>query len=91
MYEVSAAPLAIPGQQAVLRTTEGVQASDFSSDGLGSFYRSAYTYTPMSDRMGIRLEGKPVAFRPGKNGNIISEGMLPGEIEITSAGQPILP
>ena len=40
--------------------------------------------------MGIRLSGAAVGFADGHDGNIISEGMLPGDIQITSAGQPIL-
>ena len=40
--------------------------------------------------MGIRFEGPAVEFGPGRDGNIISEGVLPGDIQITSAGLPIL-
>lgn len=40
--------------------------------------------------MGIRLTGDRVAFAEGCDGNIISEAVLPGDIQITSEGSPIL-
>lgn len=83
-------PLPLLGSEAVLRVAEGVHAGHFSEEGLAAFYRCAYAYDAQSDRMGIRFSGETVAFAPGRDGNIISEGMLPGDIQITSAGQPIL-
>ena len=83
-------PLALPGDEVVLRVLPGVQSDHFSHEGREIFFGSEYTYTANSDRMGIRLSGVPVAFAEGQDGNIISEGMLPGDIQITSSGQPIL-
>ena len=84
------APAPMPEGEAVLRVVEGVHAGQFSAEGLASFYGGRYTYTPQSDRMGIRLAGEAVSFRPGSDGNIISEAMMPGDIQITTAGQPII-
>ncbi len=83
-------PAVFPGNQAVIRVTPGVHAGHFSRAGLDTFCRSLYTYSTRSDRMGIRFEGPTVEFGPGRDGNIISEGVLPGDIQITSAGLPIL-
>jgi biotin-dependent carboxylase-like uncharacterized protein len=83
-------PLELPGNAAGLRVTQGVQWERFSPEGRGNFLSGEYLYTPESSRMGIRLAGPAVSFKEGADGNIISEGMLPGDIQITSAGQPIL-
>lgn len=83
-------PIPMPTRETVLRVIEGVHADCFSQQGQQAFYTTAYTYTPKSDRMGIRLEGEPVTFQTGFDGNIISEGMMPGDIQIVSAAQPIL-
>ena len=83
-------PFVLPGDEAVLRVMEGVQLDHFSEDGLNTFFDTAYTYTPQSDRMGIRFSGQAVSFAPGRDGNILSEGILMGDIQITSSGQPIL-
>ena len=83
-------PLPCPEGKAVLRVIEGVQSEHFSREGIETFYKSEYTYTPQSDRMGIRLSGPAVGFNEGRDGNIISEGMLPGDIQIPPNGQPII-
>ncbi|MBR0135144.1 MAG: biotin-dependent carboxyltransferase family protein [Clostridia bacterium] len=83
-------PIPMPGNEAELRVISGVQQEQFSKEGEAAFYGGEYLYTPDSSRMGIRLSGPAVAFREGFDGNILSEGMLPGDIQITSSGQPIL-
>ena len=83
-------PLSMPGRNAVLRVVEGVHAGQFSPEGLAAFYGGPYAYTPQSDRMGVRFAGEPVGFAPGRDGNIISEGTLPGDIQVPASGQPLL-
>lgn len=84
-------PLPAPGgEAAVLRVTEGVHGARFSREGLAAFYGGPYRCTADSDRMGLRLSGPAVAFRLGSDGNILSEGMMPGDIQVASDGQPIL-
>lgn len=83
-------PFPAPKEKAEIRVIPGVQESAFSREGKETFYASEYSYTPESSRMGIRLKGEAVSFRPGCDGNIISEGMLAGDIQITPSGQPIL-
>ncbi|MBO4562646.1 MAG: biotin-dependent carboxyltransferase family protein [Clostridia bacterium] len=83
-------PLPYPEGRAVLRVIEGVQSDHFSREGVGAFFGGEYAYTPQSDRMGIRLSGPSVGFGEGRDGNIISEGMMPGDIQIPPNGQPII-
>ena len=83
-------PCRIPGEQAVLRVTEGVHAHQFHPDAHALFYHSLYTYLPQSDRMGIRFSGDIITFLEPYDGNILSEGVIPGDIQVTADGQPIL-
>ncbi len=80
----------MPLAAAVLRVTEGVHADQFTATGQSLFYSQTYTYTAQSDRMGIRFSGEKLEFSPLCSGNILSEGVIPGDIQVTSGGQPIL-
>ena len=89
--KLTADPVPLPDDGvSVLRVMEGVHSHQFSPESLSAFYHDIYSYTQQSNRMGIRLSGQPICFADGYDGNIISEGMLPGDIQVTSAGQPIL-
>jgi len=72
-----------------LRVTEGPQ-DDTGIRGreLKHFYSSDYTVTSNFDRMGCRLEGPFVASKKG--GDIISDGIAFGAIQIPSHGKPII-
>jgi len=83
-------PPSLPECPVLLRVTEGVQRGFFGQDAMSAFYGAAFRCTAQCDRMGLRLSGAAVPFAPGRDGNIISEGMMPGDIQITSGGQPIL-
>ena len=73
------------GSQApAIRVVSGPQADWFSSD---RFYQSAWTVSPQSNRMGIRLEGTPL-LRPQRE--LVSEPVAPGAIQITNEGLPII-
>ena len=70
-----------------LRVIESYQVADFSEDAMEHFYGSEYRLTRDSDRMGARLEGEPVIAPPGE---LISEGIALGAIQIPPDGQPII-
>ena len=53
-----------------------------------TFLSSVYTLTPEFDRMGCRLDGEPIEHI--KDGNIISDGIAFGAIQVPSAGKPII-
>ncbi|MBQ7245489.1 MAG: 5-oxoprolinase subunit PxpB [Firmicutes bacterium] len=73
-----------------LYITSGPQYSDISEDGIKSFLNSEYKVSSSSDRMGIRFDGPSLSFTSGKDGNILTDGLAPGAIQITPSGQPIL-
>jgi antagonist of KipI len=72
----------------LLRATPGPQSDCFSEEAQKVFYGSTYRVTEESNRMGLRLEGAalPVDFV----GEMISEGVSLGAIQITAAGFPII-
>lgn len=49
-----------------------------------------FTVTPRFNRVGIRLEGRPVIFKEGMEKSIISEGVLPGTVQVPGDGFPII-
>ena len=72
----------------LLRVTPGPQSDWFSRSSLQAFYAGTYRVTEESNRMGLRLEGKPVAAESG--GEMITEGVSIGAVQITAGGLPII-
>lgn len=71
-----------------LRVVLGPQDDAFTDDGLHTFLSETYTVTPEFDRMGCRLDGPAIAHKDG--GDIISDGIAFGAIQVPSAGTPII-
>lgn len=73
-----------------IRVVLGPQDSAFSHKGIETFLGTEYTVTPESDRMGFRLDADAlIEYAPGRDGNIISDGIAMGAIQIPS-GKPIV-
>ena len=72
----------------VLRVTEGPQSEQFPEEVRESFFRATFRVSEESDRMGLRLEGPRLAIRSA--GEMITEGVCLGAIQVTSSGQPII-
>jgi antagonist of KipI len=66
----------------------GPQVSHFTPAALSTFYSSAYTISPTSDRTGYRLNG--TALERATSGELVSEGMARGCIQIPADGLPII-
>ena len=77
-----------------LRVVEGPEIDYFTDESLeeflGSKARTVFTVSTKSNRTGIRLDGKPLTFRTGAEESIISEGLLPGSIQVPGDGLPII-
>jgi antagonist of KipI len=77
-----------------LRVTEGPEFHCFSEASQKTFVdrdsRTVYDVSATINRTGIRLEGQPLAFREGIDKSIISEGILPGTVQIPGDGRPIV-
>ena len=52
--------------------------------------RTVYDVSANINRTGIRLEGQPLVFRDEVEKSIISEGILPGTVQIPGDGLPII-
>jgi antagonist of KipI len=72
----------------VLRATAGPQVDWFSEASLRSFYASTYRVGEQSNRMGLRLEGAAIAQRGA--GQMITEGVSLGAIQVPAGGAPII-
>ena len=81
-------PEFVPQQVYTLRVIPGPQDSDFLPDGIQTFFTQTYSVTHDFDRMGCRLDGP--AIRHIKDGNIISDGIAFGAVQVPSEGKPII-
>ncbi|HYL64273.1 MAG TPA: biotin-dependent carboxyltransferase family protein [Candidatus Methylomirabilis sp.] len=85
---VSGRALAKLAPSRILRVTPGPQADWFPAAVLKAFYESPYRVTEESNRMGLRLDGPPVP--TDSLGEMISEGVALGAVQIPSGGKPII-
>jgi biotin-dependent carboxylase-like uncharacterized protein len=78
----------------ILRVIEGPEMDYFTRDSIKRFYERQkgppFTVSARINRTGIRLDGRPLIFRGGAEKSIISEGILPGTIQIPGDGVPII-
>jgi len=72
----------------VLRVTPGPQTDWFPKAAQKAFYENAYRVTEEANRMGLRLEGP--AIPGGAHGEMISEGVSLGAVQIAASGLPII-
>jgi antagonist of KipI len=72
----------------VLRATIGAQTDWFSAASVARFYESPYMLTEDSNRMGLRLQGAELD--TPHSGQMTSEGVSLGAIQVPAGGQPII-
>ena len=82
------APEFRPRAEYTVRVVLGPQDDYFTDEGVATFLSSVYTVTPEFDRMGCRLSGEVIAHKDG--GDIISDGISFGAIQVPSSGNPII-
>jgi antagonist of KipI len=81
--------LTLPSKgRALLRVMAGPQADWFDADALKTIAGVSFRISPQSNRMGYRLQGPPLARQ--REGELISEPLGIGAIQVPSAGEPIL-
>lgn len=77
-----------------LRVVAGPEISFFTEASTDRFMgrenHIVYDVSAQTNRTGIRLEGEPLDFRRGVERSIVSEGILPGAIQIPGDGRPII-
>lgn len=75
-------------EKKIIRVVLGPQEDYFTEEGIKTFLCADYTVSTESDRMGIRMEGSKIEGK-GKT-DIVSDGIVFGSIQVTSAGLPII-
>lgn len=84
-----AAGLTLPTKgRALLRVIPGPQDDWFHPEALRTIGGVAFRISPRSNRMGYRLQGPPL--RRVREGELISEPVGSGAIQVPAAGEPIL-
>ena len=78
---------AIYPQSIEVRVWRGPQWGDFSDEARGCFFDTLWNVTSHLDRMGVRLSGAAIAAPPAI---MPSEPVLPGTVQITGSGQPVV-
>jgi antagonist of KipI len=77
-------------RNSLLRVLAGPHDRDFDPSTWRLFLDSPFTVSAQSDRMGIRLSGASLLRREGLEESIVSEGVVPGAVQVPGDGQPIL-
>jgi antagonist of KipI len=72
----------------VVRVVLGPQDDMFTEEALARLAGETYAANALSDRTGCRLDGPPLSHRG--RGEILSDGMVPGCIQVPPSGQPIV-
>ena len=81
--------LTLPSKgRALLRVMPGPQADWFQADALRAIASVSFRVSPQSNRMGYRLQGPPLV--RAREGELISEPLGIGAIQVPAAGEPIL-
>jgi KipI family sensor histidine kinase inhibitor len=76
------------GETALLRVVPGPRDDWFAPDALRELCAGTYVVTPASDRTGLRLDGPALPF--AGRGELLSEGVVTGALQVPHGGRPIL-
>ncbi|MFJ3037426.1 5-oxoprolinase subunit C family protein [Streptomyces tendae] len=83
-----AAPWPGPPVELVLPVRPGPRADWFTSAALRTFTSATYRVSPHSNRIGLRTEGPPL--ERAAAGELPSEGMVLGAVQVPPDGRPVL-
>jgi biotin-dependent carboxylase-like uncharacterized protein len=75
-------------QEITMRVVPGPRDDWFTPAALTVLTSDAYEVTPQSNRVGIRLSGSPL--ERSRTGELPSEGMVYGALQVPPNGQPVL-
>ncbi|MFF8969514.1 biotin-dependent carboxyltransferase family protein [Streptomyces sp. NPDC014995] len=85
---VDVAPQPAPPSELVLRVTPGPRDDWFTPAAIRTFTSRAYRVSPMSNRIGLRTEGP--ALERARPGELPSEGMVLGAVQVPPDGRPVV-
>ena len=75
---------------AELRVRPGPRDDWFAPEAIGLLCGDDYIVTPASDRTGVRLDGRALPRASGRTGELASEGVVTGALQVPPDGRPIL-
>jgi KipI family sensor histidine kinase inhibitor len=78
----------VPGEPTVLRVVPGPRDDWFPPGAAQRLCAGTFLVTPASDRAGLRLDGPAV--QRSRGGELLSEGMATGSLQVPPNGRPIL-
>lgn len=72
----------------ILRLVRGADGELFAPETFAALLQSSFEIAPDSNRMGLRLRGSPLPRKQA--GDLVSEAVAPGTIQVPPSGDPIL-
>jgi KipI family sensor histidine kinase inhibitor len=78
-----------PGEVTELSVTLGPRDDWFMQQSLDTLFQQQWTVSSQSNRVGLRLQGDTILQR-SNSAELLSEGTLPGAIQVPSSGQPVV-
>ncbi|MDQ1021093.1 5-oxoprolinase subunit C family protein [Streptomyces afghaniensis] len=85
---VDVAPQPAPPAELVLRVTLGPRDGWFTPEAVRTFVSRSYRVSPASNRIGLRTEG--AALERARRGELPSEGMVLGAVQVPPDGRPVV-
>jgi allophanate hydrolase len=76
------------GFERPIRVVLGPQDDHFTEAGVATFLAEPFRISRQADRMGFRLDGPAIAHKG--DGNIVSDGIVAGSVQVPASGQPIV-
>jgi allophanate hydrolase len=79
-----------PPNEGPVRVLLGPQQDHFAPEAITQFLNHDWQASAAQDRMGLRLQGEPLAHTSVAAADIVSDGVAPGAIQVPANGQPIV-
>uniref|UniRef100_UPI002FDC7A27 5-oxoprolinase subunit C family protein n=1 Tax=Streptomyces sp. IBSBF 2435 TaxID=2903531 RepID=UPI002FDC7A27 len=83
-------PYGAAGSELVLPFLPGPRDDWFAAGSLAAMVSGAYTVSPASNRIGLRTLGPALRRAAGRDGELPSEGMVPGAVQVPPDGRPVV-
>ncbi|MEU6217926.1 biotin-dependent carboxyltransferase family protein [Streptomyces sp. NPDC047022] len=87
---VDVVPWPGPPAELVLRVTLGPRDDWFTADAVRTFVTRAYRVSSASNRVGLRTEGPALERARARVGELPSEGMVLGAVQVPPDGRPVV-
>jgi biotin-dependent carboxylase-like uncharacterized protein len=87
---VDVMPYGGAGPELVLPFLPGPRDDWFAPGSLTALVTGIYTVSPASNRIGLRTLGPALRRAPGRGGELPSEGMVPGAVQVPPDGRPVV-